>query len=226
MRTSPAFFSALPCLLLFTGCSVATMVPDPQLAQRAQSWPVEAEGTFSDDSLEFGPFRATNIDVSTTSESTISFGQVSGTTSKQTWSFDIQKQGRAPLHVACTLHGGEQSVSLGRATLSENLRSLFCTLTSSTERSELALGSQALDWSGTLKRGDGSLALTSRHEVDGEATFPAPVGYDIAQSGVVLASIQTLNDQRVWLDTSAEESLQTAMAGALVALHYLEQATD
>jgi hypothetical protein len=226
MRTSPAFFSALPCLLLFTGCSVATMVPDPQLAQRAQSWPVEVDGTFSDDSLEFGPFRATNIEVSDTSQSTVAWGQMSGTTSKQSWSFDIQKSGRAPLRVACTLYGGKQTLSLGPAAVSENLRSLFCTLTSSTERSELALGSPALEWSGTLKRGDGSLALSSRHEVDGEATFPAPVGYDLAREGVVLASIQTLNDQRVWLDLSVDESLQTAMAGALVALHYLEKATD
>lgn len=226
MRNWPAPHHALPCLLLLSACSVATMVPDPGLAQRAQSWPVETEGVFSDDWLGFGPFLATNIDVSSSSQSTVSWGQVSGTTSKQSWSFDVQEKGRAPLHVACTLYGGTETVSVGPAAFSENLRSFFCTLTSSTERSELALRGHRFDWSGTLKRGDGTLDVTARHEVDEEAELLAPVGYDIAGNGMVLASIQTLNDQRAWLDMSAPDSLRTTMAGALVALHYLADTTS
>ncbi|RNI23496.1 hypothetical protein [Rufibacter latericius] len=223
------FFSSVAIVLLsVASCSVPDMKVSEGMQQNTTTMPVVGRSAFrlslgKEKGFGFGSYRLEEIQRAWTQRTDLgnliqvseafqkySFG-VKDTVQQKTWFV----QAAAMLN-ATTAEAGGWSVNLNKQR--EFLQAAFASPESGEWRLSLAdpgTYMERVNFNGKLSNGRYDIEVSPLFKWEGKS-LPSgtPLGYEFSREGQVLASVQTINNGKVWLKSTLSPDLQMVLASA------------
>ena len=230
--------------LSLCGCGVAHMALPQDLQSETSALSVEGRYLLIfNDSLEFGPYRVTDIDRGwTTSEGySLSIGEFEfgGSESHQSYAFSMAEPDRPGRHVECTTTSDMSDMETdgflgGRFGVEfSSDQHLLCTLTQdgggNPARLAMARSASAGDTAlhGVLADGDTRIDISGTHRLDATSLRSgSPSGYIFEMDGRPVGAVEVINGGTVWLNDSLTPEARSAMAAASAVLLLYQDATE
>ncbi|WP_373079642.1 hypothetical protein [Zhongshania sp.] len=215
---------------LLSACTALSIDLDPEFRSQAELFTVSGrQGLMLRQQLRFGPYHTDIVDRDWNSSSEVQIANYKSQNQRGGFRFTQRAFGENGHHVDCRSRANNESLTFGRPERGQwnwllNADNRFdCEIgAASTEpRWHLAVGQR--DYDNTLSGGlfgpSSHYHINSIHTAQGSAMTMGVIGYQISRDGIIVATLETMNQGRVWLrqDLSASEaSLLAAAASALL----------
>ena len=233
-KISLELFAAVFFILIafpLQGCHQARMSVDPSFAKSAIEWPVKERGFFMDESFSFGPYRVANVDRSATSRFTWGISSYSDSDAEQKYAFELQSVMKTLWNVECRNGARWTQIELdnflgNKGTLTWGLDSkisLVCLAKSPDGKKSWKLAaqqkSQDMTLKGLISGANVSLSIEGTRALAGSSIeLSEASGYRISDKERVLASLDVLNDGRLFISETGDKELTDIISGASAAL--------
>ena len=173
---------------------------------------------FKGKTLEFGPWKTTELDRDWTQSSGITLGDVGQKRGKTGYRFTLNKAGAAHYHVECLTMAQQHSISMGSGSLGMErvlLQCLVFDIPDHIQRAAFMHKFQGPDTSTPVDYPSHTWTVQQEHrDQQGQNAFQ-PLGFVIRQDNEIIAALQTVNQNKVWLKLELPEA-ERDMAAALL----------
>lgn len=216
--------------LFLSGCQVAHMELPQGLESETSALAVEGKGTwFITKTMNFGPYRATNVHRGWTKSSGWSVGGFSSSKAKQKFRFSVTGPDRGTWDAQCVTGSRWKKVDLDRflgtsiVVEFSSTQQVICNLKQQGGGKESKLFmSRSLragqpELQGAMIDGDTRIDVSTTHKLDATPMRVSdPTGYIFRIGGRSVGAVEVINTGTVWLSNSVTPETRSALAATSV----------